>query len=399
MADSAFDAIIKKRITMYYKGDKRLAVSKLISKLKSRKLMHGGEGEEYIIDGTSYTKGKTIGSGAFADVFALVNKEKQQENLEYCIKIFKTDQPDIIQNIKTFGKQFPSLQGTTLLSNLSCSDNCYFMKRMIRDVSFLKKLVLYKPDLSDKICDVLASFKPYKFVHGDIKLANILVDSNDSIAVTDFDNVLTYNDRGTICTFEGTEESPRSVVKIAVTPLFTHPLYFVWVKYHKDLFSDLNITGEQALEIWEKAVSGNNPKIVDAMKKVLEPFTASFASKNIIDKISTFDTYSFAMSLLYECILQKPSYECAKVWGELASTEDKALVSKYEAMYKKACDLLQSCFFQQETSMQGGKKKKTYKGGASVPLQELRNDIGEIDYCDVQQTKIINIDDLFRPTL
>jgi serine/threonine protein kinase len=419
MADSSLDSITKKRITMYYKGDKRLAVDKLIAKLK-KKTMHGGLGDfkQFTIDNdTKYTIGAKLGSGAFATVYALTLNGA--ENTEYCVKVFDKQPPQVaekmVENVRALLQEFGVISGTTLTEYLSSdkNDSWYFMKRMFRDVSFMKKFALYDATIIDKVHTVIqnlsqiSSLNSLKLIHGDMKLANILLKSatEKEVAVTDFDSVLTYNTEGTIVVMDMATPHPRTIQHIAVTPLFTHPLYFVWVKFHNDLSSiDSSIS---AVNIWEKSLISTGVKgaIKDGIIKVLKTYNyedyirqASTNKNKFIQALATFDMYSFAISLLYECIVQKQSYECAKVWGEMASENDINLVKNYEMMYNKACNLLEKCF--PPSKVQGGRQKKSQKGGSPPALDSLL--VKDQEACEAfkqdQNTIIIDIGSLFPTT-
>jgi serine/threonine protein kinase len=412
MADSSLDSITKKRITMYYKGDKRLAIDKLIAKLK-KKTMHGGVVQFFTFKDTKYMTGKELGKGEFATVYELKIVGNPNEDTQLCVKIFSKNQNDIVQNISSFETEFRGIENTTLLPTPPCNETCnYYVMKMVQQDPGINP---YNTDAGiNNITNVLKTHSTtlskhrLQFVHGDIKLANILVKS-DTVAITDYDNVMTYDKDGKIVVYDN--DAPlykAAIANVAVTPLFTHPLYFVWVKYNYDLETiDKTI---DVIKVWKAALKTikTSEAIVVAIETVLQACNyesfiigALNSKAKFVKAISSFDTYSFAVSLLYTCLSKKVSYECAKMWVDqgFASASNTKMVESYEIMYNKSCELLKDCF----TVTEGG-RKKVQKGGSPPPLldQLIKNVQGmDTNAClsltpDLNTT-IVDINSLFPP--
>lgn len=248
---------LKRKIGLYYRGDKRLSTTKLKNTLKSTKIQRGGgwkigvvknkgdidvEGSKLAYDfdsDSSPTISITeqifnnvltqigfvdllIGSGAFANVYNIIN------NGTIVVKLFRQDLPIVYNNTKVciteFLENFPTFIKYTSFSSM----NNVFVHTNIPRYGYLMNkmspITTVNLEIFTKAKETLLIFQKnttnqnYNFIHGDIKIENML-DNGGDIVMTDMDGVFVYD----IKTLQHISNKNYSR-QIYMTPVCTHPI-------------------------------------------------------------------------------------------------------------------------------------------------------------------------------
>ena len=258
--DNLISHDLKRKIGLYYKGDKRQSIIKLKSALKENKLQHGGgwkigvvankgavniqgsklaydyQGSDTIthnvqetinINSIEYTINTIVGSGALANVYDINTKP------DLVVKIFRQDIPVVYDNTKKCINEFLTyfenkiqytsfpLGETDLFVQTNEQRNGYFMMKMnqinIDNVtSLIKDFEKAKQTLLDSKHNTTNI--QFNFIHGDIKIENML-NHNERVVMTDMDGVFVYN----LDTLQHKTEYKYDR-QIYMTPVCTHPI-------------------------------------------------------------------------------------------------------------------------------------------------------------------------------
>lgn len=319
MNDSSLPMEVKKKVTLYYKGDKRLSVVKFqeLIKKKGRKSQKGGgwkigavgahqygvqadgqkieaiqpliiypttpatpsptvspiQEETFKYDNKNYKLEKRLGEGAFAEVYDVVNipaitfgvaTQPAVKEDEIVVKLFKPHSSsstlliDTEACINDFISAFhDKIEHTSLPIRIKNANGSYapyniFVTRPATVTSFgisstnlqppvekrgyvMRKL---SPILTTDISSLLKTFTPalttilkcmentqsipFRFIHGDIKIENMLEDTSKKIVMTDMDGVFVYD-------IEKLQHVSNKVPMpynrpIYMTPACTHPI-------------------------------------------------------------------------------------------------------------------------------------------------------------------------------
>ncbi len=387
--DSLLPNSIKKKAILYYRGDKRLSVPKFIdaitqTKTKKRHVQKGGgwtfgvtnagykvtkyqgddtsgEIKEITTDikvftpvsspvlspGTSSIKlGEAIGSGNFATVFNITGSE-------HVFKLFYKAPPQVLNAIETNLTQFlktgiatvfPSQDVSKVIFNDVYKDDSYssFGYKMINcDSSLSKKLVA--SDISTHVNDALGKLTNTSFVHGDIKLDNIML-QGATVHISDWDGVYMYDD--------ALSTGPPPCV--CFSPATAHPYYLWYVatfKERKDMneytFKDLDPGKTHIDAIWNIFLKDDNAtaKMIKDIVNGLYGGFATHAKQHLTNTdwhrymLKICDRYSLGMSLLL----------CAKQNG------NTAMMTKGVNIISEACKNFRGG--------SGGRRKSIRSGG------------------------------------
>jgi len=226
----------------------------------------------------------------------------------------------------------------------------------------------------------------YRFIHGDIKLDNILYNDQQAY-LHDWDGVYVYNVH-TLLHIEHTHEKGYSREMYA-TPTSTHPLFFLY-KYFAtkpDMTTDVllgnikkglknfmlywNFTMSMAFKSQEEY----KQKAIAQMKKVLpEEYMTSVsqlaeeANNEIVRQwlqaqLERLDLFSLGMSIIIKCFIMKDQSESGRITP--LSDDEKIKLGTYTQI---GLDVIDDALVYPSQSMQGGsmkRKTRKQKGGFS----------------------------------
>uniref|UniRef100_A0A6C0BEN5 Protein kinase domain-containing protein n=1 Tax=viral metagenome TaxID=1070528 RepID=A0A6C0BEN5_9ZZZZ len=454
--DDSIPPSIKRKVILYVNGDRRLSIQKLINDIKKIK-QNGGVGvgvnifnwvkitqplqqpqqpqqpqqiQSVIINNVEFNIGTKIGEGTFAEVFVDKN---------VVLKLFKTMSTlDMFTNIKlcitefleNFTTQFTSFPKTTNIF-MTTHNNIFVENVIVRNESRYGYILdkhhgtlsqLVKQDLNievlNKVTDYLTNKNKYRltgkdnknkyrltgkdninYIHGDIKLENILYTDN-SPYIHDFDGVFVYN-----------EDTLSHIImtlytrEIYITPLFTHP-FFAWYKYHirtnniNDIINNMKTEVTNHMLLWKSMcnlnTSSNSSNIRDlqtyiqeCLDYIYEDIYGSFIEtlfkkeNNLIidwikEQLPLFDKYSFGMSLLIYTQIYLPN-----------QSENK---EKIETLFNLSFEIIKESLII-ESSKGGAKQVKRNKRGGMPPPPKLNLGTSQVDlnqlYEEISQTVII----------
>lgn len=364
LADPNVPSAIKRKLVMYQKDDKRLSLPKLIADLKSfKKTPRGGAGPSpfanfsLAFDSTStiskienlhliapndaiqlqrntivnkqvdppktlslseksYSMKSALGSGGFGDVYEYI--AYPDDNI--AVKIFRGITPErftqINSNINGFVNKFGHIH-TSFIDPPFWLEMDNVQGYIMHKCESLQDRLLSLSSSESEIDQAVALFEPVVsagFIHGDVKLENILVKKNGTVVLHDLDGVYVY-------------DIPLSAAphEFDCTPVYTHPLF----PYFKDFVLTENKI-EQSQEIWDMwempinivgAMTPGSP-VLEFKQMMMEFFEEIFKGYNNeettkliikafddptwrLQQMKKFDIYSLAASLLYTGLYEK----------------------------------------------------------------------------------------------
>lgn len=316
-ADPMFKIVMRK-VYMYFKKDGRLSHATFIKDVSSLKEQQGGKpginimlqwGNRinpnlvvHLSDSESVSV-KLIGSGAFADIYKHSDDKVK--------KVFKSIDNDSINRFKKNTKLFNEIiDKNSCIYSLTCpkplewfgstadTEVGYIVKRMDQDLSNLK-IDNNFGNLINLICDKL----PHKrqnnasnFVHGDMKLQNVLL----------FENIPYLHDLDGVFVYSLPFKYPDSNINIEMTPIFSHPLFSFFVdklnKKEHDAFDSKR---------WEVMfnivhITTQSDIVLDFLNllKVIINVSWQDRLRTILDESKYFDLYSLGASILFTGLIK-----------------------------------------------------------------------------------------------
>jgi hypothetical protein len=377
-----------------------------------------------------------LGSGGIANVYTLKTNTSEEEDSEVVVKMYdKINDGLILSNalvcIQDVFEVVSNLAANTSFcddastdsfdirnkdeqnSHIVCQDNNpigYKMKKLSGslDEFIMKRDKLKKSEEGNDTAFVSAVFnaadvlnstytaigtdmfitRNFKsFVHGDIKLDNILFQESDNKAyIHDWDGVYVY-DPDTLLHFKY-QASSGYTRDMYSTPTSTHPLFYLYKHYATqkgtnttklitDITSNLhnfmlywNFTMSAAFatnDIYKQKAIGMMMKVlpkdyIDAIKSLK---TSSHDSSHITtwlkDQLAKLDLFSLGMSIIMKCFIMRDQADM----GNITPLNDKEQVKlgKYTAM---GLDIISDALVDPpgyKTMKVGGRKSRKMKGG------------------------------------
>jgi serine/threonine protein kinase len=418
---------LKHKIKLYFLQDKRLSLSGFqndIIKEKKKTNKSGGLGfnftkNRFIIDnkhvivngnvdnvngqnakvanvGKIMVEGKNItvnenskiGEGSFADVYKIGDSDivcklyKKQSllpfnfvaNIENNIKDFVDTLPYMVQ--------YTSFHGTDLVH--IGERQGFLLKKMDGSLEALiqsddiAKFLKCVDEAKEKL--MIEHSGKYNFLHGDIKIENILhkISYNDTeVRLHDFDGVHTYDKATLMHKYE--VPSKRNIY---MTPLCAHPVFVKYIdalkscntleSLVKSLVTHVDGTSGGFVDVWGKYVSLTGSSLASEMAKhvltILDHFYEDHGdfesylksldkdqfTKYIKKQIALFDVYSLGISLLYHYIMLKKKNNNN---------------TKIEVLYDKAYELMEMSLVKMNNN--NNNNSNGLKGGKIKPKLDI----------------------------
>jgi hypothetical protein len=391
--DSLLPNSIKKKAILYYRGDKRLSVSKFIdaiSQTRKRRVQKGGvwkigvknnEGEGYKV--TTYDDdhaieievvqrpdiqvfapaglqelhlgseilGKDIGSGNFATVYEIRGDNQH---------VFKMFNPAVLAGIETNLTEFLKTHHgiATVFPRQVIFEDIYTSARerigrgykMIKCDQSLKKTLDTGIDISSYVTKTLDKLTDTDFVHGDIKLDNIML-QGATVHISDWDGVYMYD--------ENLSTGPPECV--CFSPATAHPYYLWYVAMFKektdltaDTFTRLPLTTDIA-DVWNKLLG--NSSTAEMIKSIVnnEIYEGGFAA--YANQPQNFKNPSWHRRMLKIC--DRYSLEMSLLLCAIRDDTDQST----ESMSQGAQIMIMSNSFQDGS---GGRQKSIWGGADSL---------------------------------
>jgi hypothetical protein len=480
MNDTSVSAEVKKKVELYYKGDKRLSVVKFQDLLKKRIKGQKGGGwkigavagenqyvvqaqgriiddiqplimypttpatpsptvspfstpsptpppsENFTYNGVDYTTNNKLGEGAFAEVYEF----NQTTNL--VVKLFKSHSSSstILSDTEACINEFisaflhkiihTSLPFPTKNANGSYAPYNIFVTQSTTGISsttlqppvekrgyVMRKLDSIKSITKDTFEIALQTIKncmentqsiPFRFIHGDIKIENMLEHATvtpKNIVMTDMDGVYVYN----ISTLQHISRKPSYERPIYMTPACTHPILPWYTNKLREGFDFINgdysfknsgMTGMSSVNdknyhmfnwkiMWAHMGSSTMVQTVkQAIMKVLDKkyeksggyasyVSMILAAENkklplewLRDQLATIDMYSLGASAIFHYIKQLYALRSALIKGEGFSEGVPGLLRK---LFVFAIDTIHSSLILIPTRGGSSKTIKKKKGG------------------------------------
>lgn len=320
--DDGIDTKLKKKIKMYYFNDGRLSIN--LFKIDLKGIKSGGtlpETEPETKLGWNLNNLKlenNVCDFSNSNSKAIFKKEGTNENINFNIlthvgcgsfaNVYKVSDNQVIKiynncantvkiknNIKLFCKTFTDIVQSTCLyieENefvwLNTNDSrCGYLMKLLNPINDITIDVCTKS--RDLLIKVFENKSEYRFIHGDLKLDNLLLDK-DNVVLSDLDGVYIYKNIYPV----------NADVDMILTPITTHPVY-LWYRSNQESF-------DNHAKLWLLLSNVRNNTIFSKVKQILdvvyEPnYTTYFENLEKTNEIITktiqySDLYSLGMSIL-----------------------------------------------------------------------------------------------------
>lgn len=301
------------------------------------------------------TLGDYIGGGNFASVFKIARDE------EHVFKLFFQAPPQVLnaiqENIESFKTKYHDV-ATVIPTETPFLDNVSFPKedkagkpysgrgyKMIKCDTSLRERLAPGIDISLHVKDALGKLTNTRFVHGDIKLDNIMLKhdgTKDIVHISDWDGVYMYDNTSL--------SGPPACV--CFSPATAHPYYLWYVAMFKEKglikFEDLPERPTSIDTIWNMFLQDGNATAAMIKRIVNGLYDGSFDTHANVEHLKNpewhkhmlerCDRYSLGMSLLL----------CAKSAG------NTGMMSLGADIIFAACEIFSS---------QGGERRKSIRSG------------------------------------